>query len=112
MPNTEVGRAQAEEKAVMGPADNPIDFEKLHSALRSVHLLSCRGSVVRVAGLRVESNGPAVGLGDDIGAGPGGVGAGLAEARRDDDHPAHVLAPALLNRVVYHVGGHDDRLRG
>src|SRR3990170_7881761 len=64
MPNTEVGRAQAEEKAVMGPADNPIDFEKLHSALRSVHLLSCRGSVVRVAGLRVESNGPAVGLGE------------------------------------------------
>ena len=67
MPNTEVGRAQAEEKAVMGPADNPIDFEKLHSALRSVHLLSCRGSVVRVAGLRVESNGPAVGLGEVCG---------------------------------------------
>ena len=64
MPNTEVRQAPAEEKAAMGPADNPIDFEKLHSALRSVNLLSCRGSVVRVAGLRVESNGPAVGLGE------------------------------------------------
>ena len=64
MPNTEVRRAQAEDKAVIGSADNPIDFEKLHSALRSVSLLNCRGSVVRVAGLRVESNGPAVGVGE------------------------------------------------
>ena len=64
MPNTEVRHAPAEDKAVIGSADNPIDFEKLHSALRSVSLLNCRGSVVRVAGLRVESNGPAVGVGE------------------------------------------------
>jgi len=44
--------------------DNLIDFEKFHSALAAVSLLTCRGSVVRVAGLRVESNGPALGLGE------------------------------------------------
>jgi flagellum-specific ATP synthase len=42
--------------------NSSIDFEKLHSALRNVHLLDCRGSVVRVSGLTVESNGPIVGL--------------------------------------------------
>ncbi|KPL25228.1 MAG: ATP synthase [Phycisphaerae bacterium SM1_79] len=41
-----------------------IDFEKLHSALRDVSLLDCRGSVVRVSGLMVESNGPVVGIGE------------------------------------------------
>jgi flagellum-specific ATP synthase len=41
-----------------------IDFEKFHSALQDVNLLDCRGSVVRVAGLTVESNGPMVGLGE------------------------------------------------
>jgi flagellum-specific ATP synthase len=41
-----------------------IDFEKFHSALRDVKLLDCRGSVVRVSGLMVESNGPIVGLGE------------------------------------------------
>ena len=41
-----------------------IDFEKFHSVLRDVSLSDCRGSVVRVSGLRVESNGPAVGLGE------------------------------------------------
>jgi len=41
-----------------------IDFEKFHSALQDVNLLDCRGSVVRVAGLTVESNGPKVGLGE------------------------------------------------
>ena len=42
--------------------NSSIDFEKLHSALRNLHLLDCRGSVVRVSGLTVESNGPIVGL--------------------------------------------------
>ena len=32
-----------------------IDFEKFHTALRDVNLLDCRGSVVRVSGLVVES---------------------------------------------------------
>jgi len=41
-----------------------IDFEKLHSALRDVNLLDCQGSVVRVSGLMVESNGPVVGIGE------------------------------------------------
>ncbi len=41
-----------------------IDFAKLHSVLRDVSLSDCRGSVVRVSGLRVESTGPAVGLGE------------------------------------------------
>ena len=41
-----------------------IDFEKFHTALRGVNLLNCHGFVVRVSGLRVESAGPAVGLGE------------------------------------------------
>jgi flagellum-specific ATP synthase len=41
-----------------------IDFEKFHSALRQVNLLDCQGYVVRVSGLRVESAGPIVGLGE------------------------------------------------
>jgi len=41
-----------------------IDFDKLHSALRSVNLLDCQGSVVRVSGLTVESAGPVVALGE------------------------------------------------
>ena len=49
MPSTEIRGPQV----VAGPKDNPVDFEKLHSALQEVNLLNCRGSVVRVAGLRV-----------------------------------------------------------
>jgi len=41
---------------------NAIDFDKFHSALRAVNLLKCQGSVVRVSGLIVESNGPTLGL--------------------------------------------------
>ncbi len=41
-----------------------IDFEKLCTVVRDVNLLACRGSVVRVSGLTVESNGPSVGIGD------------------------------------------------
>jgi flagellum-specific ATP synthase len=43
---------------------SPINFEKFRSALRDINLLDCRGSVVRVSGLMVESNGPIVGLGE------------------------------------------------
>jgi len=45
-------------------ANHLIDFEQFHSALRGVNLLDCQGSVVRVSGLTVESNGPVVGLGE------------------------------------------------
>jgi flagellum-specific ATP synthase len=43
---------------------NMIDFQKFHSALSGVNLMNCRGSVVRVSGLTVESNGPVIGLGE------------------------------------------------
>jgi len=41
-----------------------IDFEQLHTALDTINLLDCQGTVVRVSGLTVESNGPIVGLGE------------------------------------------------
>jgi len=41
-----------------------IDFEKFHSALDDVNLLDCQGFVVRVSGQKVESTGPALGLGE------------------------------------------------
>jgi flagellum-specific ATP synthase len=40
-----------------------IDFHKFHSALSEMNLHHCRGAVIRVSGLTVESNGPAIGLG-------------------------------------------------
>lgn len=40
-----------------------MDFESFHSALENVNLHRRKGSVVRVSGLTVESNGPGVGLG-------------------------------------------------
>ncbi len=46
------------------PENNLIDFNKFHSALRAVNLLNCQGSVIRVSGLTIESNGPRVGLGE------------------------------------------------
>jgi len=64
MPSTEIRGPQTDQKAVEDRKDNLVDFEKFHLALHEVNLLNCRGSVVRVAGLRVESNGPAVGLGE------------------------------------------------
>ena len=50
--------------AVSGVKNYLIDFEKFHSALRGVNLLDCRGYVVRVSGLTVESAGPVLGLGE------------------------------------------------
>jgi len=41
-----------------------IDFDKYHSALDGVSLMSCQGSVVRVSGATVESAGPVIGLGE------------------------------------------------
>ncbi|MBN1973736.1 MAG: FliI/YscN family ATPase [Sedimentisphaerales bacterium] len=41
-----------------------IDFAQFHNALNSMNPLTCRGSIVRVSGLTVESNGPSVGLGE------------------------------------------------
>ena len=40
-----------------------IDFERFHTALQDVNLLACKGAILRVSGLTVESNGPAIGLG-------------------------------------------------
>jgi flagellum-specific ATP synthase len=41
-----------------------MDFDRLHSALETVNLLDCQGTVVKVSGLTVESNGPVLGLGE------------------------------------------------
>ena len=45
-------------------SDSLIDFEKFHSALHRVNLMSSRGYIVRVSGLTVESTGPSVGIGE------------------------------------------------
>ncbi len=44
--------------------DKLVNFEKLRSALREVNLVNYHGSIVRVAGLTVESSGPMVGVGE------------------------------------------------
>ena len=41
-----------------------VNLEKYHTKLSRLDLLPCRGSVVRVAGLTVESKGPPVGIGE------------------------------------------------
>ena len=41
-----------------------IDFEKLSSAVRQANLCCRKGTVVKVSGLTVESNGPQLGLGE------------------------------------------------
>jgi flagellum-specific ATP synthase len=41
-----------------------LDFEQFNSTLHEVNLLYCKGSVVRVSGLTVESAGPILGLGE------------------------------------------------
>jgi len=41
-----------------------IDFDKLHSALETINLMDCQGTVVKVSGMAVESNGPMVSLGE------------------------------------------------
>jgi flagellum-specific ATP synthase len=64
MASTKIRGIEVDQKPFDAPQDNPVDFDKFHSALHAMNLLNCRGSVVRVAGLRVESNGPAVALGE------------------------------------------------
>ncbi len=44
-----------------------INFDKLHSVIEGVNLHDCQGAVVRVSGLKVESAGPVVGLGEMCG---------------------------------------------
>lgn len=44
-----------------------VDFERLHSALETTNLLDCQGTVVKVSGLTVESNGPIIGIGETCG---------------------------------------------
>ena len=41
-----------------------VDFETLRSKLDRIELLKCKGVITRVAGMVLESNGPAVGLGE------------------------------------------------
>src|SRR5512137_2379339 len=41
-----------------------VNFEQLHTAHNTINLLDCQGTVVKVSGLTVESNGPIVGLGE------------------------------------------------
>jgi len=57
-------KVQTQQDAFGGAGNNLIDFDKFHSTLRAVNLLNCQGSVIRVSGLTVESNGPKVGLGE------------------------------------------------
>jgi flagellum-specific ATP synthase len=44
-------------------SQNLVNFEHFHSALQDVNLLAHKGSILRVSGLTVESNGPVVALG-------------------------------------------------
>ena len=41
-----------------------VDFDRLCSAVETINLLECQGTVVKVSGLTVESNGPIAGLGE------------------------------------------------
>src|SRR4030042_774578 len=41
-----------------------INFNRLSTTVREVNLHYCKGTVVKVAGLTVESNGPVLGLGE------------------------------------------------
>ena len=45
-------------------SQKPIDFGKFHAALNGAKLTQSQGSVVKVSGLVVESNGPVLGLGE------------------------------------------------
>ena len=58
--NTEEVPAQIPEDSASGS----IDFSSFHSALEDVDLHKCKGSVVKVSGLTVESTGPNLGLGE------------------------------------------------
>ncbi len=44
-----------------------VDFDRLHSVVETINLLDCQGTVIKVSGLTVESNGPILGLGETCG---------------------------------------------
>lgn len=85
---TKIEKTQTQQNAFGTGGENLINFDIFHSALRSVNLLNCHGSVIRVSGLTVESNGPKVGIGE------------LCSISSRNGQP--VLAEV--------VGFHDDRL--
>ncbi len=64
MAASKVESTEAPSQAAEKPKNGSIDFEGFHSALREVNPLNCRGSVVKVSGLTIESAGPVVGLGE------------------------------------------------
>ena len=70
-----------------GPA---INWGRLHARLQGASLVACRGRVVRVTGLRVESEGPPVGVGH------------LCEIRASDGRrvPAEVVGFHEMNRIL------------
>jgi len=72
-----------------------VDVTKLHRRLEKLSLAPCRGSVVRVAGLTVESKGPPVGVGE------------LCEIRLADGRrvPAEVVGFQNENRVLVPLEG-------
>ncbi|MFP4434348.1 MAG: FliI/YscN family ATPase [Planctomycetota bacterium] len=72
-----------------------VDVTKLHRRLEKLSLAPCRGSVVRVAGLTVESKGPPVGVGE------------LCEIRLADGRrvPAEVVGFQNEHRVLVPLEG-------
>jgi len=74
-----------------------LNLDKYRTRLANVRLLGCRGSVVRVAGLMVESKGPPVGIGQ------------LCEIRLGDGRrvPAEVVGFHKENRVLLPLEGID-----
>jgi len=74
-----------------------IDLDKYRRKLNRMNLLPCRGSVVRVAGLTVESKGPPVGTGQ------------LCEIRLLDGRrvPAEVVGFSNENRLLMPLEGID-----
>ena len=72
-----------------------VNLGKYHVKLRHVSLLGCKGTVLRVAGLVVESKGPPVGIGQ------------LCEIRLRDGRrvPAEVVGFYKENRILLPLEG-------
>ena len=62
--NCDISSGVAKQSSMELDTKYNIDFDKFHSALENVNLLTYRGFVVKVSGLTVESNGPVVGIGE------------------------------------------------
>ena len=71
------------------------DFDKYRTRLQQINLLPCRGSVIRVAGLTVESKGPPVSIGQ------------ICEIHLKDGRrvPAEVVGFHNQNRVLFPLEG-------